>query len=88
MIETWYVLEDGSVADPREVAPDDRGRLVHKSGVAVAVGPHGPRSRGVDTAALAKPKAEKKADADDEKDAPQGRDRQMKPGKGAKYETR
>lgn len=88
MIETWYVLEDGSVADPREVAPDERGRLVHKSGVAVAVGPHGPRSRGVDTETLVKPKAEKKAEADDEKDALQGRDRQMKPGKGAKYETR
>lgn len=48
MRETWYVLEDGTPANPNDVAPDDSGRLVHKSGVPVAVGPHGPRSTGVD----------------------------------------
>lgn len=48
MRETWYVLEDDTVADPREVAPDDGGVLRHKGGQAVAMGPHGPRSRGVD----------------------------------------
>lgn len=49
MRETWYVLEDGSTADPREVAPDAKGVLRHKSGAAVAIGAHGnPLSRGVD----------------------------------------
>lgn len=47
MIVAWYVLENGQSADPNEVAPDATGRLVHSSGVPVAVGPHGPRSRGV-----------------------------------------
>ncbi|WP_257721968.1 hypothetical protein [Bradyrhizobium sp. CCGE-LA001] len=26
MRETWYVLEDGRVVDPNEVAPDDHAR--------------------------------------------------------------
>lgn len=48
MRETWYILDDGTSVDPNEVAPDNAGVLMHKSGIAVAVGPHGPRSRGVD----------------------------------------
>lgn len=49
MSETWYVLEDGSSADPREVAPDAKGVLRNKKGAAVAIGEHGnPRSRSVD----------------------------------------
>lgn len=48
MRETWYVLDDGSAADPNEVAPDEAGVLRHKDGRAVALGPYGPRSRGVD----------------------------------------
>lgn len=49
MRETWYVLEDGSPADPREVAPDAKGVLRHKNGDAVAIGAHGnPLTRGVD----------------------------------------
>jgi hypothetical protein len=49
MRETWYVLEDGSCGDPREVALDDKGALRHKDGRAVAIGDHGnPRSSGVD----------------------------------------
>lgn len=48
MRETWYVLENGSVADPSEVASDEKGVLRHSSGVAVAYSKHGPRSRGVD----------------------------------------
>lgn len=75
MRETWYVLEDGVVADPRDVAPDSDGTLRHKSGVAVAIGPHGPRSRGVDVAEMAK-------------DAPPARDRQMKPAAAVRYKTR
>jgi len=50
MRETWYILEDGTPADPKEVGPDQHGVLRHKNGVAVAIGPHGPRSTGVDVA--------------------------------------
>lgn len=49
MQETWYVLEDGSSADPKDVAPDAAGVLRHKSGMAVAMrSPGVPSSRGVD----------------------------------------
>lgn len=48
MRETWYILENGVTADPNEVSFDENGLLRHKSGVAVAYGPHGPRSTGVD----------------------------------------
>jgi hypothetical protein len=52
MTETWYILEDGSLGDPLEIAPDKDGRLRHRDGRAVAYAPHGPRSRGgVDAAA-------------------------------------
>lgn len=51
MRETWYVLEDGTAADPKEVKPDDKGVLRHSNGMAVAVGPHGPKSTGVDVEA-------------------------------------
>lgn len=46
--ETWYVLENGAFADPNDVSTDEKGALRHKSGAAVAMGPHGPRSRSVD----------------------------------------
>jgi len=48
MRETWYVLEGGGVADPRECAPGEDGRLTHKSGIAVEMRGETPRSRGVD----------------------------------------
>lgn len=49
MRETWYVLEDGSVADPSECATDEKGlNLTHKSGVKVAMKGEVPHSRGVD----------------------------------------
>jgi hypothetical protein len=48
MRDTWYVLEDGSIVDPAEVAPDASGRLVHKGGVAVAMKGDAPHSTGVD----------------------------------------
>lgn len=51
MRETWYKLEDGGVADPREVAPDDNGVLRHKSGVAVAMRGEVPHGIGVDVSA-------------------------------------
>lgn len=49
MIETCYVLEDGSVAHPRDVSRDAKGVLRHKDGRAVAMRrPNVPRTRGVD----------------------------------------
>lgn len=48
MRETWYVLEDDEVVDPAEVSADESGRLVHSSGVPVAIRAGVPRSRGVD----------------------------------------
>lgn len=54
MRETWYVLESGASADPADVAPDAKGVLRHKSGVAVAMRNQTPVSRGVDD-----PKAER-----------------------------
>lgn len=73
MRETWYVLEDGTAADPNEVAPDEAGVLRHKDGQAVAMGPHGPRSRGVDAP---------------EREAASPNDRQMKPAAAGRYKTR
>lgn len=48
MRETWYVLADGTAADPALIRTGDDGRLVHEDGRAVAYGPHGPKSTGVD----------------------------------------
>lgn len=56
MRETWYVLEDGRVASPNDVAPDAGGKLVSKDGVAVAMRGDAYSSRGVDVdEAKAKP---------------------------------
>lgn len=54
--ETWYVLEDDSAGDPRDVKRDDKGVLRHKNGKAVALGKYGPRSRGVDPDEMVKTK--------------------------------
>lgn len=49
MPETWYVLENGNVADPSECAPAENGALVHASGVKVAMrAADCPMSRSVD----------------------------------------
>ena len=48
MTETWYVMEDDTVGNPLDIAPDKDGVLRHKDGRAVAMGAYGPRSRGVD----------------------------------------
>ena len=55
-METWYVLEDGEAVDPNECAPDDKGVLRHKGGKAVAMRGDAHSSRGVDPAAMKKPK--------------------------------
>lgn len=47
MHTTWFVLENGQPANPDDCAPDASGRLVHKSGVAVAMRGDVPRSRGM-----------------------------------------
>lgn len=58
MRDTYYVLEDGTAVHPSEVAPNEDGRLAHKSGL-VAMRDDGetPRSRGVDVDEAAPPKA-------------------------------
>lgn len=82
--DTWYVLEDGSVADPSEVAPDKSGVLRHKAGSAVAMRGQVPSTRGVDPE---QERAKSKAKAG-EKPAPK-RDRQMKADdEAATYKTR
>lgn len=48
MRSTWYVMEDGSVADPSSVKPDAAGVLRNRDGKAVAMRGDVPRSRGVD----------------------------------------
>jgi hypothetical protein len=37
MRDTWYVLEDGRVADPADVVADESGKLFGADGVAVAM---------------------------------------------------
>lgn len=65
-IETWYVAEDDSVLDPREVSEGKDGILRHKDGRAVAYAPHGPRSRSVDTDALSAGKRSRKPEKEAE----------------------
>lgn len=67
--QTWYVLEDGSSADPSEVAPDAKGVLRHKDGKAVAMRGDVPRSRGVDVDVE---RAKAKSSAREMKPQPQG----------------
>lgn len=86
MHTTWYILEDGSAADPDDVAPDASGVLRHKSGIAVAVGPHGPRSRGMSENDIAA--ARVRTAAPEERASRSPNDRQMKPKSGAGYHTR
>lgn len=50
--ETCYVMEDGSIAHPRDVKPDAQGVLRHADGRAVAMRGDVPRSRSVDIDAL------------------------------------
>ena len=60
--ETWYVLEDGRVADPGDCIMDAKGVLTHISGVKVAMRlPDCPLSRGVDADAERAKAADAKA---------------------------
>lgn len=83
MTETWYVMEDGSVGDPREIALGADGKLRHNDGRAVAYAPHGPRSRSVDV-----PEAKVMTADDPVKEAVFQNDRQMKPQGRRGYKTR
>ncbi len=45
--ETWYILEDGTAAHPKDVVADDKGALRTKDGRAVAMRDTGiPRTTG------------------------------------------
>lgn len=71
--DTFYVLEDGSKADPNDVAVDKAGVLRHKDGMAVAMRGNVPRTSGVGPA---------KVVADDgnlTRNASVGKSREMKP---------
>lgn len=89
MLPVWYVLEDGTAADPNTVAPDAQGVLRHVSGVAVAYGPHGPRSTGVDLGAVSQDAAAPAAARPPRpRQARPAADRKMAPKPPAAYETR
>jgi len=45
--ETWYVLEDGTVADPHEVTQNKDGSLQHPRGKVAMRNPTTPSSRSV-----------------------------------------
>jgi len=69
MIETWYVMENGSACDPRNVTRDSAGVLRSRDGRAVAYRPDGvtPRSRGVDIAAEREAAVSRELTADEPK---------------------
>lgn len=77
--ETWFVLVDGSVVDPKEVSRDAAGALIHKGGVAVAMRGETPSSRSVD------PDEERAKVA---RDKPPTKDREMKAEGSKPYRTR
>jgi hypothetical protein len=85
MRATWYVLEDGSVADPCEVAPDASGILRHRSGRAVAMRGDAPHSRGVDLETIAGCGGKKPAAGGQSE--PEGKDMKPEPPK-RRYKTR
>lgn len=81
--ETWYILDDGTSGNPAECTNDDAGVLRHKDGKAVAIGPYGHRSRGVDVPDATDRQIETKPSVKP------GKNREVKAGAGAKtYETR
>ena len=90
MEETWYVMEDDSIGDPRLIRPDDSGALRHADGRSVAYAAHGPRTRGGVDAVGEREKASASAPAPDQnppdpqQETPKGQDtgsskKEMKP---------
>lgn len=90
--DTWYVLEDGSKADPDDVAPDDAGALRHKNGLAVAMRGSVPRTSGVvpgTTETAGNEEGGVGRDMASDKGQSAANDREMKPAAGGKgYRTR
>jgi hypothetical protein len=77
MRETWYVLEDGSLADPATCAHDNAGVLRGANGIPVATRNGAYVSRGVDNADAERAKTSQSAS------------REMKPEPtGKPYKTR
>lgn len=74
MAETWYVLKDGTYADPNECAPDEAGVLRHANGVEVAMRGNAYSSRSVNPDDC-RPQT---VETDDAKPKRQYRTRQMK----------
>lgn len=86
MPETWYVLEDGEVADPAEVTADKDGVLRHKDGTAVKMRDSGvPFSRGVDDPDQERERRKKKVTKED--NVPRVREIKPTPVRGT-YNTR
>lgn len=48
MRETWYILEDGSIVDPREVEFDEKGAPRHSSGPVAMRSPGVPSTKNID----------------------------------------
>lgn len=92
--ETWYVMDDGSFGDPNDIFHGNDGRLRHKDGRAVAYGPHGPRSSGVDVEAEREKSARRDMQAaaasmePEAEAAPVKHTADMKPVAGKGYRTR
>lgn len=98
-IDTWYVLADGTHADPADVITNDKGVMQHKNGVPVALRENGlPLTSGVATATNAKAAAAGKpakfpkapADAAESKQAAPITEKALAPEKGddQPYKTR
>lgn len=87
MRATWYLLEDGTPADPREVAPDKSGVLRNKAGIAVATRADGnPSTSGVDVDESGKALSDKRKTKD--ASSPQDREVKAEEGHRGKYKTR
>lgn len=80
--ETWYVLADGTYADPNQCHPGKDGVLRHENGVPVAVGEHGnPMTISIDADAERKSKG-KTRQIEAEKPEPGYQTRAVRKGKG------
>lgn len=91
--ETWFVCEDGSVANPREVSEGKDGKLKHKDGRVVAMRPDGvtPHSRSVDAdnPEAGPKKGKKPKDDKKEKEADPPKTAEMQPETSSRgYKTR
>lgn len=86
---TWYVLDDGSAADPADIVTGNDGKLASKDGRKVAYREDGvtPRSRGVDPDAERAKKAAPPPKVDPKAPATVTRDLKADTPKGG-YKTR